>query len=78
VGQLKFIRNATLAESAVFMENPHLLKCYLTVIFEICRWKMYEETQLWIEHKYAKAYFTVKTKDGERFKLRMERVLSEA
>jgi hypothetical protein len=34
------------SSSAEFCENPYTLKCYLNMIFETCRRKMYEETFL--------------------------------
>jgi hypothetical protein len=63
-------------DDELFCENPYMLKCYLNVIFETCRRKMYEETFLCVERKSAKAYFYVKTKkDCKCFKLQMERII---
>jgi hypothetical protein len=55
----------------LFCQNPYTLKCYLNLIFETCRRKMYEETFLRVERKSDKAYFYVKTKkdSSECFKL---------
>ena len=60
-----------LADVDVFLQNPHALKCYLSVILQTCK-RTNTETELDIKAGELAAYLLVKAKSGDRYKLRME------